>query len=781
MNIGTTKDKYCILKIFVLFFAFYFVLTRPSVSPLIYPDEAGYIGWAYKMINGTGSGLRYLPGYSVLIMPLIALGGTVTRYFPLITALNALLGGLFAASVYSLAEKIQLKHPLAAALAVGLYPALALGANFAMTECMVALNLVLLCIAVFHLSQNINSKKVWIAVFFLAGLLCITHSRCIAILPALVISLLPEVWKNGKKGIRLLFFGVVIAGFCMATALVVYLFMNTETVNAAHLAVQVRNLLTVDGILSFAGTLVAQLSYLVLSTYALLVFGIYYCIKMLKTHKTVALFMLLSFVFTAILSAVFMYHHENPAHILYGRYNEYTIYPCLAVGISGYIEHGRGKRFLGIGLALCIITAIVYGSALTGLDFNTTHTWGLHIYKLLFYKFSYIQYAVFVCIVCVCLYLIRNRKSAVVLLCGIYLVSLLFTEYDYFCKGASLRHETPQLVSFLEDTDEVRVDAKTENSMVYPWEYYNYTVYNPALKDSPDADLILSSEKLDETMIGAEKNSGLKLYSKTTDAGVDLSGKPEAEVKLSAHGNKLTAEFKNNGRPWLCLGAADGITEAVRAGLRVYKNEELVADLRCDFEDNVYVKASAEFDFSFDDGEYTVVAETVREFCFRGGESAYSLEKRNGGITLLPTSFEKEEGFDSFDPLAMPDISGFYRYYVTQDGAQINNILVEGKTLILRTYGEAMVLDVKVFADGRQLEFSGYEDGSYYYKLEGRAENLRIESESYVLNDNIFSFLTTESNFRPVDLFVRGMKKVFGIRLDHRPYGVDIKAIEIKN
>ena len=58
---GFIKRNSIELKFFAVFFLFAAALTQCSVSPLIYPDEAGYIGWVYKLIYGSGDGLRYLP------------------------------------------------------------------------------------------------------------------------------------------------------------------------------------------------------------------------------------------------------------------------------------------------------------------------------------------------------------------------------------------------------------------------------------------------------------------------------------------------------------------------------------------------------------------------------------------------------------------------------------------------------------------------------------------------------------------------------------------------
>ena len=58
-------------------------------------------------------------------------------------------------------------------------------------------------------------------------------------------------------------------------------------------------------------------------------------------------------------------------------------------------------------------------------------------------------------------------------------------------------------------------------------------------------------------------------------------------------------------------------------------------------------------------------------------------------------------------------------------------------------------------------------------------ETLEIKSSTYKYCYNGMNFLTTESNVKAVDYFVRGMKKLFDVRLDHRNYGVDIKKIHI--
>lgn len=768
------------LIIFLLSFGLGFLLSRVSSVPLIYPDEAGYIGWAYKMLYGAGDGLRYLPGYSLFLVPVFALFKDISSAFPVITALNALFTALFAVSVFRLAERLELGNKKLITAAVCLYPAVGLYINFSMCESLLNLCFILLLLSVIRLSDDINKVRRWIVPVILAVFLCLTHSRCIAILPAFVLCLFPKVYKEGRRGIKILYFSVLSVGAFSAIALVLYLFTNTETVNAAHLAGQISGLMSVKGVMSFFGTLISQSSYLVLSTYGFIVAGIYYTVRMIKTNKAAGIFILLSFCFSAVLSAVFMYHHENPAHILYGRYTEYTVYAVLLVGLDGFLKTGIKKRWLVISAVICVVTGLVYGGELFDIGLNITHTWGIYLYKALFYRFLYIPVLIMFAAVAVVIFLAARKRPdiAVMILCGVFAVTTVFAEYDYFYKGASPRRETPQLIHLLENEKEIEIASLTGNSMVYPWEYFNYTVYNPYLAKSDSANMVLSTEKLDFTLVGAEKYSRLKLYSKNGGMAVDLSGEPVAEVKLSENKGRLSVAVQNFGPPWLCKSAADSITEAVRLGLRVYEGRELIGDLRFDFEDNVYNASSLDFDFPYPDGEYTVVAETIREFLYRGGEASYRIEKRNGEITVSECDYPGDEGFSGFDPLDISGVSGFYRYYVTEAGANIPGVYIDGKVLEIETYGEHGELNVEVTGDGKPLQFIKYRDGSYFYRIDKPVTNLRIRSGTYTYSDSPLTFLTTESDFKPVDWFVRGMKKVFGIRLDHRRYGVDIKRIK---
>lgn len=770
------------LKFFAVFFIFAAALTQCSVSPLIYPDEAGYIGWVYKFIYGSGNGLRYLPGYSILITPAFLLTGGIRTAFMLVTLINSALYGAFSAVCVKLAKKLELQNPLLCAAAVSLYPSFVLYANLALSEVLLTLLFAAILYSITVLSENIYSKSAWAAVIIFTAYACTVHSRAIILIPAVFAAIAPLIFKKGSKTAKILLTVCFSVGAAGAAGLFFYLLSHSETVNAAHMLRQTENLFTLHGIFSFFTTLAAQFSYLAMSTFGFIIIGIYYTIKAVRSEKkrTAALFSLAALMFSALVSAVFMYHHERPDHVIYGRYNEYAIAGVMLFGISGFLKNRAKIRLALYAVLSGIITAVFCSEPLKDFGANLCHTWGIYLYKAFFYNFSYISVFVLFAVISAVIFVIKKPKITVIALCLLFAAGTLYTEYDYFYKGAEPRQQYPQLAKILDGEKTVSADIIEGDSMVYPWEYYNYTVYNPQLTINDGAKYTLSQKRLPGmTLAGKEKNSSVYLYEKSGTA-VDEIGEPNASVELTAHDNGYIAvTYKNLGAPWLCLDAADTVTGAVRGGMRVYKDGKLTADVRRDFSDNVYDTAGLIFDFPYGDGEYDVVIETVREFRYRGGELTLKAVVSDGKLEISESNKKISAGFTEFDPLQIKGTEGFYRYYVTPDGVKIPGIYLSGTYLSIETYGEHGELDVEVFGNGKPLKFIKFEDNSYIFEMSEPIETLEIKSSTYKYCYNGMDFLTTESNVKAVDYFVRGMKKLFDARLDHRDYGVDIKKIHI--
>lgn len=768
------------LKFFAVFFIFAAALTQCSASPLIYPDEAGYIGWVYKIIYGHGDGLRYLPGYSILITPAFLATDGIRTAFMLVTLINSALYGAFSAVCVKLAKKLELQSPLLCAAAVSLYPSFVLYANLALSEVLLTLLFAVILYSITEISENIASKSAWAALLFFSAYACTVHSRAIVLIPAVFAAIAPLIFKKGSRAAKILLTVCFSAGVLGAAGLFFYLLSHSETVNAAHMLHQIENLFTLRGIFSFVTTLAAQFSYLAMSTFGFIIIGIYYAIKAVHSEKTrtAALFSLAALLLSALVSAVFMYHHERPDHVIYGRYNEYAIAGVMLFGISGFLKN-RAKLYLAVYAAFSgIATAVFCSEPLKDFGSNLCHTWGIYLYKAFFCNFSYISVFVLFAAVSAVIFIIKKPKFTVIALCVLFAAGTLYTEYDYFYKGAQPRQQYPQLSRILDGEKTVSADIIEGDSMVYPWEYYNYTVYNPKLSIKEGSKYILSQKRLPGmTLAGKEKNSSVYLYASGGTA-VDEAGEPDASVELTAHDNGYIAvTYKNLGAPWLCLDAADTVTGAVRGGMRVYKDGKLIDDVRRDFTDNVYGSAGVIFEFPYEDGEYDVIIETVREFRYRGGELSLKAVVSDGKLEISESNKKISAGFTEFDPAQIKGAEGFYRYYVTSGGAKIPGIYLSGTYLSIETYGEHGELDVEAFGNGKPLKFIKFEDNSYIFEMSEPIETLEIKSSTYKYCYNGMSFLTTESNVKAVDYFVRGMKKLFDVRLDHRDYGVDIKKI----
>ena len=831
--------------LFFSFFLFLFLLTRVSQSPLIYPDEAGYIGWARKLLFGTSDGLRYLPGYSLLLSPLFLITNEIRQLFPLITAFNALLGACIPVVVYQLVRlfaSVKTKAAVLITTAVCLYPSIALYANLAMCEVLLTLLFLLLLLAVASIEKNVSDIKGWIFAILLSGMIALTHTRGFVILPVLLLVLSLPIKKGASPRVKKIYFaslGILAAVFAAG---ICYFLLNTASPNTVHLRGQLLHIFSWDGIWDLLTTLISQFSYLILSTYGFVVIGVWYAVTYLKKgrkgHVTV-LFLLLSFLAGILLSALFLSHHEKPDHILYGRYNEYILPGILLFGILGFQNTRLPKWLLTVPVLFAVVTGWIYAGELAGIDKNLSHTWGIYLYKLIFDSFEYWSVLLLFAILAGLLYLLgrRHRKITLWLLCCLFLFSTCYTEYDYFRKGAAPRHETPALTTFLGDGQmTVRAETLPGDSMGYPWEYYNYMVYNPSLKiTQEDGNLLLSQTLVDGLpMIGMERGGPVYLY-ETADMDDNnalhmrnqtlpncypavLDTYQSRIAVQPGEAGALQVQLTNLGSPWPCYDAVRDIRSAVRLAVRIFDSSQtIVWEQRYDIPETMYTGESAHFTVSLPvpDGEYLASLEAVQEFntwfSQKGDEGqlalwvtvkdgVISVKSQEQGYLLAPGQYLFQtvrpaflrENEDISDTTYAGNLNGFYRYWTEQGGAVIRNIscpvLPQNSYLALVTKGERKLdgHEIEVSVNGTRLAFSHSEGNTHYFILDGVDEVNEIALDAPMMYPaqesgvpRIFSFLRTDSNCKPVSYFVRGIRKLFGINLDWRGFGIDLDHLEI--
>jgi hypothetical protein len=155
-------------------------------GPIVHPDEAAYVGTAHQLLSGTGllySHSPYQPGYSLLLVPVVALFPAALRAYHAILILNAMLLAGVGAGVFLLSRHFvprrQLGTRLLVAVVVASYPA-----YLAYSNLMISMNLfipgfVLLC-AVLGVALRRDRVAPWFLCGAIAAGLYLVHPLGIA-------------------------------------------------------------------------------------------------------------------------------------------------------------------------------------------------------------------------------------------------------------------------------------------------------------------------------------------------------------------------------------------------------------------------------------------------------------------------------------------------------------------------------------------------------------------------------------------------------------------------
>lgn len=292
----------------------------------------------------------------------------------------------------------------------------------------------------------------------------------------------------------------------------------------------------------------------------------------------------------------------------------------------------------------------------------------------------------------------------------------------------------------------------------------------------------------------------------------------------------VTVQHRGSGMLWRCYENVRDVREAVRLSLRILdkNNAEIyatTADLSDDMkpgDEQVLTPVIKSWDMErlyqkYGDGEYTMRLELMQNF------TAWFSAQGDQGALEMPmvlhentVSFEKaehasraEEGFYHVRPYLLTKLSQQEKekgYYVnniinisdfqTRDSyAAIENIRLNavGKDqIILQTRGENPYggdiekAQLKIKANGLECEFIEFKDDSYLFSLPDKLSeitSIEIESATYRPIDQTFvpGFLGyTDTTPKPYNFGLRAVKKLFGLNLDGRTYGIDIDQIYLK-
>lgn len=798
--------------LFLVFALFFLYLGKNASVPLIYPDEAGYIGWARMIAGRTGDGLFYFPGYSLLLSPIFFFTDDITKAYPVIIQLNALIGALIPLLLYRLSgvwcKRKAVLERLGISAAAALYPAVTAYTQLALCENWLSVLLLGMALCLCSLRENRKRLGVWILLAALGAWAVITHPRgltfCMGGLATAAV-----LWRDKKR----VLIGGGLAGIVVVAAGALFLLSDQSHIGAAHIVDQFHHLISRSGLWALVTTLVSHFCYLLWSTYGLIAVALWQGVTAIRKKEQgweIWVFFISSFVFLWGLSAFYMSHHEKPIHILYGRYLDVMVPLLLLAVFTGW------RRFPWWGWAVSagavILTGVLYGEAAAGLDGSIMNSVGMFLYRLALRGFRFWWTALFFGILTVGVFLIgkRRRSFSVWVLCAIFLFQAFYMKTTYFEQEANVKKQTPQVIEQLPQGADIYVaDSQTP----YTWQYYNYPVYRTDLV-LDDCDwgqpFVLSRQlRTEDTLIAMEKNTPVYLYSRQEGAeGLDYPG--ELTKYQTAYRWKQTKEGAevtviNQGSPWLCFDAVQDVRFAVRMGVRQFDGDQkLIADQRYELSNNLYQGEQQTFSFRFlEDCVYAEI-QPVMEFTAwfsERGDAPLILRRQEGKLAeLVGKGPESDHSFCrvEFSHLKYANqvehtsyAGNLEGFYANDTGAEavIKNIKMPGGTgvFVIET-GEEERSNVSVILnDTVTIPAQKYEEGAYYFPFQEVPEITSVTIKTNTVNPfeqsglpQWMSFLSLDSHVKSIQFAVHRLTDLLGRDVNNHDFGLQIQALEVR-
>lgn len=819
-----------------LYFGFlmaYLLLLIGPNFPHIFPEEAGYIGWARYLLRGEGSGNYFLPGYSLLLLPIFAVTDQLSVAYPLVLVLNSCLAAFLPVGYYRLAcllgEKLSCVQRVLITIAVCLYPSSMLYAGAAICESLMQVCLVFLYLSVARLCRNSGDKWGWWGTIGFTLFLVLIHTRAFVFLPVVFLWVFCLLWRRRDYQKRLVWvsgcFGLVGIAVC------VYFFTNQTSTVVLHMREQVVALLSPRMLWQLVATLLSQGVYLLFSTYGFFALGISYAFHLCKTEqKRLSWFLLGCFAVSAFASALFMCHHSKPIQILYGRYNDVVLPVFLLLGLVGIFQKSFSWKIWIIPIGAALLTGLLYGTWLNGLG-NATNALGIILYRLFLTEFRYWFMLLFYAVLAgVLFWLGRFYKQLAV---GCLIILFGFTvcygnvvSFDTESRNAAQPKELLRILSSYEDGRSSLYNLEDR----YIRAFYPYSLALPGLTMSSQEEgqpFLLTRGWIDGyPLVGIERGEPLYLWAANEQVAEQFRSHnallptsfpavvEDCKSRISLldfSQEKLVVRLENLGSPWLSLDTVRDIQSAVRLGiLFLDENDQVMDSQRQELEHILYQGDFQDFTVFIPQGAKSVHLEAVQDF-----QTWFSQRGDSGSLTLdlesgLPREFTlplEQARFQTlyFDHLEnfypthrstyVGNLEQFYQYWTAGEGSAITNVAMpveDGRYLIVKTHGEGkrkgddLQLQVTL-NDTFLLPYSHYEEDCYYFSLEGFEDPIvgKISFSSATFNPakearSPFSFISMDSPLRLFHGLISVVRDWTGVDINAHEFGVDIDCIMIR-
>lgn len=621
------------LVLYLIFAALHLVLSTVSKYPVIW-DEAGYIGFAAKIMTGSGYSFGYYGGYPLLISIAYLFSDNLETVYRIIQVINALVSGLMPVMVFVLigrfSQTASIKMKTVIAVLVCVYPHYLIASNSALPEALFAVLFVLFTILGIDIlrEEKFNLKKC-AAIVAVYLYLCFVHPRALALVFVLA-GFFVYKWIT-IKNIRIsktkiiLFFASLAVIFALFLALM-HILTKSDNINVHHFSSMILDLFSFNGILSFFTALITQFSYLLMATLGIVFLG-FYALFTKKENRAEHLFVAFSFIAVMVLSAIFLKHAERADHVLYGRYNEGALIPVFTAGILFLTEQFHRKAHYTLWACAAAVfgfTCLVRGDMLSGLYLTTNNVDSLHIYHLFLPSFQIGWvigiFALFYLVFYFCCR--KNTKAGLVFLFIFLAGSALYTNQGEYDPAINPRLGQNNIVKAIGDfrksnPGELYINFQS-NPDAHQWQMMNYCMNFPDIKIKeftdvnnlpyPDAPVTITTD--DQTVVPQsgkfvqERGIPLTMWIRNQEdiSGIGNKGKMSPESyrsHIDVHLNqsytygermvfKTTVTNAGSGMLWQGYDYARDVRDMVRLSVRIFSQtgEEVYAT-RFSLEENL--------------------------------------------------------------------------------------------------------------------------------------------------------------------------------------------------
>lgn len=355
--VSSTPTWFLVAALAAAVTAVHLIMGWHSEGPVVFDDEGGYLRIARHLAGeGPAAGVRYFPGYSLLIVPIHWALGSTWVIFLGVKVLNAALGATTVVLAYLttgyLLPRDQRSKRLGTTALVALYPSYLLFSNQAFSEnALVPLSL-LLAYLVARLVPERPTLGAAAGFGALAAYAVVVHPRAVGVVVALgvVIAVWWSPWHVNWRRITTL--GV---GFA-AVAVVGYVLLRWERSGAPpgsgsyQLGRIIERRSGLEGLRVVAVGAAGQLLYLVVTTGGMVVLGAFEVVRRTRaawrerdrdarTAVVVYAGLVSTLVFaTSAVSISPPPESLRPDAVLYGRYNEGVLAPLMLVGAAALVS-----------------------------------------------------------------------------------------------------------------------------------------------------------------------------------------------------------------------------------------------------------------------------------------------------------------------------------------------------------------------------------------------------------------------------------------------------------